>query len=317
MMADQIEIAAGRLREGGLVGFPTETVYGLGADALNADAVAKVYAIKDRPSNNPLIVHVADVEMARACASVWPPAGEVLAGAFWPGPITIVVGRAESIPAVVAGGGATVAIRVPGHPMALALIERFGGPIVGPSANRSGMVSPTTAEHVRAQWGDEVLVLDGGACQRGIESTVVDLTGDRVRVLRRGMVGAEQIARVLGCEVEVVDGIADADGGALASPGLMARHYAPGTPARLIDDESEIGEGAVLLAISRVPEGVRGIAMSQDAPEYARRLYAALREADAMGAKEILIERPPSEGSTPENTAIWRAIHDRLRRATG
>ncbi len=316
----EIELAAERLGEGGLVGFPTETVYGLGCDARNREAVARVYAIKGRPANNPLIVHVSDIEMARSCAGEWPASGDVLGGAFWPGPLTLVVARGSTIPAVVAGGGDTLAIRVPAHPVALALIERFGGPIVGPSANRSGMVSATTAEHVRAQWGDEVLVLDGGACQRGIESTVVDISGDRVAVLRRGVIGAEQIARVLGREVEDAGGdVSGVSTGALASPGLLERHYAPRTPARLVDDlgAGELCEGAVVLAISAMPAGVRGIAMPDDAGAYARRLYAALREADAMGADEILIERPAREGSTPEATAIWRAIHDRLARATG
>ncbi len=311
---DQVEMAAGFLRKGGLIAFPTETVYGLGADARNEAAVAQVFAVKGRPAHNPLIVHVSSVAMARECAAEWGADCEALAEAFWPGPLTLVVKRNESIPSIVCAGGDTVAIRMPDHPTALALIERFGGPIVGPSANRSGQVSPTTAAHVFEQFGGEVIVLAADACERGIESTVVDMTCEKAAVLRRGVIGAEQIAQVVG---RAVDDLGDQiAAGQAASPGLQERHYAPSTPARLVDDVTELGGEWVLLAYSRLDAGVRGIAMPTEPDAYARRLYAALREADAMGAKEILIERPPQEGATEGASAIWRAIHDRLARAT-
>ncbi len=243
---DQISRAAARLRAGGVVAFPTETVYGLGADALREEAVARVFALKGRPPTNPLIVHVLDEAMARSVCSRWPAGAARLARAHWPGPLTIVVPRAEHVPRVVTSGGETVAVRCPDHPVALALLEAFGGALVGPSANRSGMVSPTTADHVRESFGeDDALTLDGGACRVGIESTVVSLAGARPVVLRPGAISPEMLALALG--EDVVAGAlrepgARADPGApLASPGMLPSHYAPRAPALLAtrDDKSE------------------------------------------------------------------------------
>lgn len=310
MIIHDIQAAAGILAEGGVVAFPTETVYGLGADALSADAVAKVYALKGRPSNNPLIVHVSSIEMAKSVACRWPETADKLAQAFWPGPLTIVGLRHERVPGIVTGGGETVAIRMPAHEMARQLIEAFGGPIVGPSANASGSISPTAAAHVAESLGDRVPVLDGGPCERGIESTVVRVEQDSMSILRLGVIGRDEIARV----VPVVDAPAQSAGDPLPSPGMLTRHYAPRTPTRVVD-AGDVGSmlaehpRAALLSIS--PTNRPGtISMPADAPTYARRLYAALREADAMNADLILVERPDGIGP------IWDAVRDRLKRAS-
>lgn len=316
--------AAERLRAGDVVAFPTETVYGLGADALREDAVARVFALKGRPSTNPLIVHVLDESMARGVASHWPGAAARLARAFWPGPLTIVVPRAAHVPRAVTAGGETVAVRCPDHPVALALLEAFGGPLVGPSANRSGMVSPTTSEHVRESFGeDEVLTLEGGPCRVGIESTVVSVAGGRAIVLRPGGVSPEAIANALGEDVVMAGGRAGAEPGApLASPGLLPSHYAPRAPALLATRE-EIASalrspGPAVAALVIGLGGASGdatpahrvLVMPAMAEAYASRLYAAMREADALRPARILIERPMSAGP------MWDAIRDRLRRAT-
>jgi len=305
-----IQAAAGILAEGGVVAFPTETVYGLGADALSADAVAKVYALKGRPSNNPLIVHVSSIEMVKSVASQWPETADKLAQAFWPGPLTIVLPRNERVPDRVTGGGETVAIRMPAHEMARQLIEAFGGPIVGPSANASGSISPTAAAHVAESLGERVPVLDGGPCERGIESTVVRVEHDSVSILRLGVIGRGEIERV----VPVVETSAQNASDPLPSPGMLTRHYAPRTLTRVVD-ASDVASmlakhpRAALLSIS--PTNRPGtIPMPADAPTYARRLYAALREADAMGGDLILVERPDGIGP------IWDAVRDRLVRAS-
>ena len=325
---EEISRAVSCLRSGGLVAFPTETVYGLGAIATDERAVARVFALKGRPSGNPLIVHVSGEEMGRRIASEWPEEATRLTQAFWPGPLTIVVKRGAVVPAIVSGGGATVAVRCPSHPLTLALIETLGEPIVGPSANRSGFVSPTSAAHVEDEFGaeierGEVMVLEGGACRAGIESTVVSLVGDEPTVLRPGVIGASEIARVLGRTVSERGGSESPEtgSGAISSPGRMASHYAPRTRAILVE-RREIGravtaaEGPVaLLAIggAGLPAVHRVILMPADAIGYASSLYRALREGDASGAVVILIERPPTGGADAE---IWRAIHDRLSRAT-
>lgn len=310
MVIHDIQDAARILAEGGVVAFPTETVYGLGADALNAEAIAKVYALKGRPANNPLIVHVASIEMARSVTSQWSETADKLAQAFWPGPLTIVVPRHERVPEIVTGGGETVALRMPAHEMARGLIETFGRPIVGPSANASGSISPTLAAHVTQSLGEGVPVLDGGPCERGIESTVVRVDQSSVSILRLGVIGRDEIARV----VPVVDAPAQNAGDPLPSPGMLTRHYAPRTPTRVV----EAGDVAGVLAehpraalISITPTNLPGsIAMPADASSYARRLYAALREADAMDADLILVERPGGIGP------IWDAVRDRLCRAS-
>src|SRR5688572_5457056 len=232
---EDIATAAEHLRAGGVVAFPTETVYGLGADAFNEQAVARVYELKGRPARNPLIVHVSGPEMARRVVAGWPDEAEALARAFWPGPLSIILPKSNGVPDLVSAGGPTVAVRCPLHPMALALLFEFEGPLVGPSANLSGQVSPTSSEHVRDAFGDtDVIILEGGRCSAGIESTVLSLADLRTpRVLRPGLVGPEEIARVLGRSVGMIDPRSAAHDGPLASPGLLDRHYAPRTPARL------------------------------------------------------------------------------------
>ncbi|MBX3407749.1 MAG: threonylcarbamoyl-AMP synthase [Phycisphaeraceae bacterium] len=321
--AHVIRKAAELLRQGRLVAFPTETVYGLGADAFNEGAVRAVFEIKGRPPINPLIVHVSGPEMARRVVADWPDRADALAREFWPGPLTIVLPRASArsrLPAIITAGGPNVAVRCPDHPVALALLFEFGGPLVGPSANPSGTVSPTTAAHVRAGFpGPEVFVLDGGACRGGIESTVLSLAGDVPRILRPGLVSAVEIERVLGERVELGGEVAGATDAPMESPGLLARHYAPRTPARLFESrewpdvlEEEGGGRAVVILIGHreVPAPHVLLAMPMRAEDYAARLYASLREADAAGAERILIERPP------EDSALWEAIADRLLRAT-
>lgn len=317
--AHDIRTAAELLRKGRLVAFPTETVYGLGADAFNEGAVRAVYEVKGRPPINPLIVHVSGPEMARRVVLAWTDEADALARAFWPGPLSIVLPRARSLPGIITAGGPNVAVRCPDHPVALALLFEFGGPLVGPSANPSGTVSPTRAEHVRQAFpGPEVHVLDGGACRGGIESTVLSLAGDVPRILRPGLISAAEIERVLGERVEMA-GAAAAPGAQLESPGLLARHYAPHTPARLFDSrdwpgvlDEDRGVRAAVLTFGRreVPAPHVGFEMPTNAEEYAAAMYARLREADAAGAERVLIERPPVE------SALWEAIADRLRRAT-
>lgn len=334
-----IRAAADRLRAGGVVAFPTETVYGLGADAFSAAAVARVFALKGRPAHNPLIVHVSGPEMAQSVIApgAWSQHAQRLARAFWPGPLTIVLPRAERVPEAVAAGGSTVAVRSPDHPTALALLYALGAPLVGPSANRSGDVSPTRAEHVRQAFPDEseVLVLDGGACPVGIESTVVDISDERTgpRVLRPGAIDAAMLARVLECDVVGASSPAGAhasDGhGIVRSPGMLDRHYAPRTPAHLVRSEGDdrdrldallararsAGVRVVVLGPANVVSGAsteRLVPMPTDAHAYAARVYAALREADAHGADAILVLWPvPGASDDP----LWSAILDRLRRA--
>lgn len=312
--------AAELLRAGGLVAFPTETVYGLGANALDARAVRRIYEAKGRPAVNPLIVHVASVAMARELASEWPDLAEKLARVFWPGPLTLVVRRTEALPREVTGGGTTVGLRMPSHPVALALIEAAGIPVAAPSANRSNQVSPTTAQHVERGLGDRVdLIVDGGATTVGIESTVVDVTGPQPRVLRPGMLSAEEISRAAGVPVEVATRDAP---DATRSPGMLGKHYAPGgrvivyaaadidSAAAQARDAIERGDrvGALVFTSLNVA-GVLEHAMATDAREYARHLYATLHTLDLAGCGLILVEQPPP---TPE----WRGVLDRLHRAT-
>lgn len=330
----EIAAAAERLKHGRLVAFPTETVYGLGADALSEAAVARVFAAKGRPSNNPLIVHVDSIAMAKRVVKEWPEGAEALAKAFWPGPLTIVLPKAECVPGLVTGDGPNVAVRAPKHPVALALIGAFGGPIVGPSANKSGCVSPTTAWHVHQEFADaDVMVLDGGACEVGIESTVVSLASTGAggpRVLRPGAISAAEISAVLG--VKVSEGKAKALASGLASgtqknvmesPGQLASHYAPRSPAVLVDAAKlqkalrEAEGPCVVLGplLTSLPRQHRVIPMPMDAKAYASRVYAALREADALMPALIAIVKPTVvKGAADE--ALWRAIMDRLKRAT-
>jgi len=317
---EEVREAAEVLRRGGLVAFPTETVYGLGAHALDPAAVARIYRAKGRPAYNPLIVHVATVEAARALSSAWPASADALAGRFWPGPLTLVVPKAASIPDSVSAGLATVGVRVPAHPVAHALLAAAGIPVAAPSANRSSHVSPTTAEHVRRSLGDRVdLILDAGPSPVGIESTVLSLAGPVPTVLRPGTISVDELREVLG-EVRVGGDAAEGDA-ARPSPGMLDRHYAPSAEVRLFDSDGR--EAALALASEAAGEGRRVgviafapaaapaaqvVEMPADAREYAARLYAALHQLDAAGCDAIWIERVPE---TPE----WAGVRDRLARA--
>lgn len=319
---EEIAIAIRRLREGGLVAFPTETVYGLGAIAFDERAVARVFELKGRPAANPLIVHVSGVGMARACVTDWPERAEKLAREFWPGPLSIVLPRSARIPANVTGGGPNVAVRCPDHPLTLALLEALGAPLVGPSANTSGAVSPTCAEHVRESFTEEeVYVLDGGPCIGGIESTVLSLAGPVPVELRPGLITPEQIEAVIGVRpAKLVRGPAAPAEGPLPSPGLLERHYAPRTPTVMVDGPglavaiARAAGPAVILTHEPVAVGGphRVELLPADARAYASALYAALRRADRAGAGLIIIRRPPEGGP---DAAIWSAILDRLSRA--
>jgi len=311
---EEIEEAARVLRKGGLVAFPTETVYGLGADAANAGAVRKVFAAKGRPADHPVIVHVAEASQLKHWAAEVPRAAWILAEKFWPGPLTLVLRRAPHVSDLVTGGQDTVGIRVPGHPLALELLKAFDGGVAAPSANRFGRISPTTAAHVREELGDRIsLILDGGPCTVGIESTIVDLSRARAVLLRPGQITPARIAAVLGAEVELPDAAAP------RAPGALESHYAPRTPLHLIG-AAELparlaalrGKKIAVLARTEAPSGLRDVQW-QAAPRavagYAHELYASLRRLDALGCDLILVEAPPA---MPE----WQGVNDRLARAS-
>ena len=299
-------VAVETLRQGGLIAFPTETVYGLGADATNAEAVRRIFAAKGRPSHNPLIVHLAEPSDAPNWTADWPEVAGRLAAKFWPGPLTLVAAHDGRFPPEVTAGGPTVALRVPAHPVARELIRRAGVPVAAPSANRSGGISPTTAAHVRHSLGDRVdIILDGGPSWAGIESTVLDITGDRVRLLRPGPIGREELEAFLGDRVEL--GAAE---GVLRSPGMLDRHYAPTTLLVLVSSRAELeamrGPGVALVSFGPMPGADEE--MPRDPVEYAARLYRVLHGLDAGGFSRIAWEAPP-EGEA------WRAVRDRLGRA--
>ncbi|HEY8748518.1 MAG TPA: L-threonylcarbamoyladenylate synthase [Tepidisphaeraceae bacterium] len=324
-----IERAVEILRAGGLVAFPTETVYGLGADATQSESVRRIFAAKGRPVTNPLIVHVADAEVARRYVSKWPEQAAELARRFWPGPLTLVLPKADLIVSEVTAGLNSVGLRVPNHPLALSLLRAFDGPVAAPSANRANRISPTTADHVRLELGDAVdLVLDGGGCEVGIESTVLDLAGRSPVILRPGAVTREQIQKVIGAVGMKSGGIIENN--AARSPGMGTVHYSPVAPTwrfgsndaeRVVARVSE-HQGAFVsiiamenskaaTQISRQCESpdLRFIAMPNEPDAYGQRLYASLREADAPGTQAIFVEMPPDQ---PD----WLAVRDRLRRAT-
>jgi L-threonylcarbamoyladenylate synthase len=311
----RIAEAAVALNAGLLVAFPTETVYGLGAHALDPVAVQRIFAAKGRPAWNPIIVHTATSDQARALAREWPAAAERLTRAFWPGPLTVVVPRGEQVPPDVTAGGDAVALRVPSHPVARALLLAAGIPVAAPSANRSTALSPTTALHVMDSLGDRVaIVLDGGPATVGIESTVVDLRGGEVRILRPGGISAAQVVAVLGAPMAAPDAEPVGDT-PRRSPGQLERHYAPRTPLTLVgaDDLSALMPGAlarigVLAWQARLSPSENVEWLPADPAGYARGLYAALHRLDAVGLAEILVERVPAG---PE----WEAVRDRLRRA--
>ena len=318
----EIERAAAILRAGGLVAFPTETVYGLGADASNPAAVAKIFAAKGRPQNHPLIVHLAGIELLPLWAEEIPPAAHKLAAAFWPGPLTLVLKRAAGVPDCVSGGQDTVGLRIPGHPVALELLKAFSGTeggrrysgVAAPSANKFGRISPTSAAHVRAELGDAVdWVLDGGECEVGIESTIVDLSRGRAVLLRPGQITPARIAAVLGAEV------GSPDAAAPRAPGALDSHYAPRTPMYLVpaaELQAKLaalrGRKLAVLARAEAPSGLKDIYW-QAAPRavagYAHELYASLRRLDDLGCDLILVEAPPAVPG-------WQGVNDRLRRAS-
>ncbi len=306
--------AAAVLAAGGLVAFPTETVYGLGADGLNPEAVARIYAAKGRPATNPVILHVADVGSARPLVAHWPEAARVLAERYWPGPLTLVLPASEVVPAIVRAGGPTVALRCPAHPVAQALIRAVGRPLAAPSANRSQHLSPTLAEHVASSLGGAVdLILDGGATQAGLESTILDLSGTRPRLLRPGPVTPAELEALLGA-VDIWEGAVQA-GARQDAPGMAERHYAPRARLELVAPGAGLSSASGRVAyvgigaLPALPAGVRGVLLPMDAKVVAARLFALLHELDDAGFTRIVMERPPSDEA-------WLAVRDRLQRAS-
>jgi len=291
-----IREAAERIRAGELVAFPTETVYGLGANALDAAAVAKIYELKGRPPTSPLIVHMASIEMARTLVTEWPLKAEQLARKYWPGPLTMVLPKAPAIPDIVTASLPTVGIRVPNHPLALALIQEAGVPLAAPSANRFTGLSPTTAAHVREAFGESVPVLDGGPCRVGIESTVVSLAGGKITLLRPGMISLEDVE-------STSEPAADT---AHPAPGMHARHYSPCTPLILANAPDPRG---AYLWIAQPATAARSIQMPASPEAYAARLYSVLHDLDREAWPVICVEPPP-------NTVEWAAVLDRLQRAS-
>lgn len=300
-----LQAPAETLRSGGLVAFPTETVYGLGVHALDPDAVARLYEAKGRPTNNPLIVHITPEMPVDALVAEWPTAAVQLAEAFWPGPLTLVVKRSARVPDAVTARADTVALRVPTHPIAQALIRMAGVPVAAPSANRSGELSPTTAEHVRRSLGDRIdWLVDGGACPGGIESTVVDVTVSPPRILRPGLVTQAQLEAIVGPVAAPPVGIAV--GVPLPAPGMLAKHYAPRTALELAADAEEL----TLLRDTYTRAGLRVcvLTLPDNPAEAARTLYASLHDRDTGEYDRILTLLPP-------DTPTWAAIRDRLTRA--
>jgi L-threonylcarbamoyladenylate synthase len=329
----EIDHAARLLRAGRLVAFPTETVYGLGANALDAEAVARIYAVKRRPATSPLIVHVASIEMAQSLVADWPEIADRLARRFWPGPLTLVLPKSHvgadaflrlrsgpapaeqssaasswTIPAIVTAGLTTVALRMPAHPIALALIRAAGVPLAAPSANRFTELSPTTATHVRLSLGSDIdYILDGGPCSVGIESTVLSLAGPRPTLLRPGGISRAELEAIVG----PVASAQEAQAGAHPSPGMHPRHYSPRTPLLLVKDGKLPRQGqGIYLQHQHLPsrEFAQTIQMPAAAADYAAALYEILHQADAGNYNWIAVDLPP-------NTPEWEAIQDRLKRA--
>ena len=307
-----IHAAARRLRGGEVVAFPTETVYGLGADAMNAAAVARIFELKGRPADHPVIVHLEDAGDLDRWAVDIPAAARALAGKFWPGPLTLILRKAAHVPAGVTGGQDTVGLRVPSG-VAHALIRAFNalgarGGIAAPSANRFGHVSPTTAQHVRDEFGPDLPILDGGACELGLESTIVDLSRREPALMRPGRISRAELARALGTE------LAERGADAPRASGTLAAHYAPRTALYLVersDLEAQLAGDVAVLALRAAPSGAgvrEWIAAGAEPLRYAHDLYANLRRLDASGAQRILVEAPPR---APE----WEAVNDRLSRA--
>ena len=307
-MNSEVRRAAQILRAGGLVAFPTETVYGLGADAASETAVARLYAVKRRPADHPVIIHFASPDQAFAWAREIPQAARELGERFWPGPLTLILKRSAPAKDFVTGGQDTVGLRVPSHPVAQELLQAFPGAIAAPSANRFGRVSPTTAAHVREDLGNDVdLVLEGGPSDVGIESTIVDLSGTSPVLLRPGQISKQELESLIGT-------IGEKGASSPRHSGGLERHYAPRTPARMVpahalDKEISKGKSVAVLAFSRPDERVDfWLRMPREPQAYAQRLYAALRELDSANCEQILVEAPP-------DSAEWAAVRDRLQRA--
>jgi L-threonylcarbamoyladenylate synthase len=321
-----IEQAATLLRLGMLVAFPTETVYGLGANALHAPAVESIFAAKGRPSNNPIIVHVADVAAARRLAADWPERASLLAEKFWPGPLTIVLPKRAEVPDIVTAGSSTVGLRVPAHPVALALLRAAEIPIAAPSANRSMRISPTTANHVlRGLDGRIDFVLDAGPTSGGLESTVLDLTTDPPQLLRPGLITVDQLEAIIGPIASGQHAVSKSSTAPLRSPGMLERHYAPRAKVVCISAENRVLVQELLqsnqrlgwlrlagtnpeLQLSTESNKTIILDMPADAAQYSARLYAALHELDDAGVDQIVVDLPPGGDA-------WLAVHDRLRRA--
>ncbi|MEU4086576.1 L-threonylcarbamoyladenylate synthase [Streptomyces aureus] len=317
-MANDIERAAGVLRAGGLVALPTETVYGLGANAEDPAAVSRIFQVKGRPPSHPLIVHIAAADQLDAWVKEVPATARLLAEHFWPGPLTLVLRRGDRVPLEATGGLETVAVRVPDHPVALALLSAFGGGVTAPSANRFGSVSPTTADHVRAELGDAVdFVLDGGSCQVGVESTIVDVTGETPSILRPGGVTREDLEAVLGHPVAVPST------SGVRVPGQHPSHYAPRARVVLVEPEKIVAEAelaqeaghqvGVFLPSSFADAAVKAhavVALPDSLDAYAQGLYGFLRELDQQGCDLIVASLPVEEG-------LGLAVANRLRRAAG
>lgn len=314
--AQSISQAVELLRQGALVAFPTETVYGLGADASNPKAVAKIFAAKGRPADHPLIVHIAGADSMQDWAASVPDAALRLAEHFWPGPLTIILNKKTSVPSAVTGGQDTVALRVPNNEVALRLLQAFGGGIAAPSANRFGRISPTQAAHVAEELGDSVAcILDGGPCSVGVESTIIDLSDGTPAILRPGRITRSQLKAVLQTEIRLSPQTK------IRAPGMMAVHYAPHTMALLcpvdtlivmIDDLCAKGKRIGILAYSELIDSnlcEHVVKLPAQAEHYEAALYAALRELDKCHLDSILIEQPP-------DSEAWAAVSDRLGKAT-
>jgi L-threonylcarbamoyladenylate synthase len=314
--------AARVLRAGGLVAFPTETVYGLGANALDASAVARIFEAKGRPANNPLIVHISDINQAQQVAAEWPETAARLAERFWPGPLTLVLTKRDTVPDIVTAQGTTVAVRMPAHPVAHVLLREAGLPIAAPSANRSTELSPTRAEHVlRGLEGRIELLLDGGPTTGGIESTVLDLTTTPPRLLRPGLIGVTELEAVIG-SLACFPSLQSEATQVLPSPGMMPRHYAPRTPLECVEGGKEQERLSLLVSEKRrvgwvafaapgeviIPSHVLLRVLPSDAAGYAAQLYAVLHELDDASLDRIIVTLPP-------DTEDWLAVRDRLRRA--
>lgn len=319
---EAIRDSARLLAAGNVVVLPTETVYGLAANAFDPAAVARIYEIKGRPAHNPIIVHVSDEQMARKCVRSWPAVAHQLCRAFWPGPLTLVLPRSDHIPAVVTAGGDTVGIRCPAHDLIQAVIRECGFPLAAPSANPANRVSPTRAEHVLRYFGEVVpLIVDGGPAQVGIESTVLDLGRTPPRILRPGMVHEEALRAVVG-EVDSGGAEAGASGAPLRSPGLLRKHYSPRARVLVLTWKDELDlrhqardagppETIHVLAHTRIPHGAGfgRVAVIPHEPEaFARAIYAEMLQCDLLGARCIILETPPAGPR-------WRAVTDRITRA--